>query len=87
MAFGPEILTRTCLYTLPPDRDFVLDHVPGHENVLVALGAGHGFKFSSLIGRILAELAIDGATAHDIRPFATDRPALTMKDAPKRFLI
>jgi sarcosine oxidase len=86
-AFGPEIFTRTCLYTLPPDRDFVLDHVPGHENVLVALGAGHGFKFSSLFGRIVSQLAIEGGTPHDISPFAADRPTLTMKDAPKRFLI
>ena len=59
-ALGPIIYTKSCLYTLTPDRDFVLDAVPGHPNVIVAIGGGHGFKFASLIGRILPKLAIDG---------------------------
>ncbi len=57
---GPPIYTKTCLYTLTPDRDFVLDRLPDHPNVLVALGAAHGFKFASLFGRIAAELVADG---------------------------
>ena len=61
-ALGPDIYTKTCLYTLTPDRDFVLDRVPEAPNVLVALGAAHAFKFASLFGRILAELIVDGAT-------------------------
>ena len=59
---GEPFRTKTCLYTLTPDRDFVLDAVPGHPGVLVALGSAHGYKFASLIGRIMAELALDGAT-------------------------
>ena len=45
-ALGPVIYTKTCLYTLPPDRDFVLDALPGHQNCFMAVGAGHAFKFA-----------------------------------------
>ena len=75
-ALGPIIYTKSCLYTLTPDLDFVLDTVPGHPNVLMAIGGGHGFKFASLIGRIMSELAVDGATERNIGPFRIDRPAL-----------
>lgn len=85
-AAGPAF-TKTCLYTLPPDRDFVVDALPGHPEVLVALGAAHVFKFSSLIGRALADLAIDGRTELDLEPFRIDRPALTLEDAPVHWLI
>jgi sarcosine oxidase len=71
---GPPVRSKTCLYTLTHDRDFLVGPVPGHEAVLVALGAGHGFKFSPTIGRILSELAVDGATSADIEPFRLDRP-------------
>jgi sarcosine oxidase len=85
-ALGPEILTKTCPYTLTPDRDLVVDAVPGHPGVLVTLGAAHGFKFASLIGKLLSDLAIDGATETDLGPFRMDRPLLTMDDPPTRFL-
>jgi sarcosine oxidase len=86
---GPEIYTKTCLYTMPPDRDFVLDRLPDHPGVLVALGAAHGFKFASLFGRILAELAADGTTpsADDIAGFRIDRPILLEPDPPRRLLV
>ena len=48
---------------MTPDRDFVIDALPGHPDIHVALGAAHGFKFASLFGRIAAELAADGASA------------------------
>ena len=82
-ALGPIIYTKTCLYTLTPDRDFVIDTVPGHENVVVAIGAGHAFKFASQIGRLLSELALTGKSTIDLTPFALDRPLLTMKDPPR----
>jgi sarcosine oxidase len=72
---------------MPPDRDFVLDRVPGAPDALVALGAAHGFKFTSLFGKILSELAVDGSTASDISGFEMDRPVLTMADPPKSFLL
>lgn len=86
-ALGPVIYTKTCLYTMPPDRDFVIDTVPGHENCLVAIGAGHAFKFASLIGKILSELAIEGTTASDIGPFKISRPILRMENPPRSFMV
>ncbi|MGH8921172.1 MAG: FAD-dependent oxidoreductase, partial [Actinomycetes bacterium] len=82
---GPELYTKTCLYTIPPDQNFVLDTVPGHPNVSVAVGAGHAFKFASLIGSILADLALHGKTAHPIDAFRLDRPALTDPAFGRRF--
>ncbi|MDX6599985.1 MAG: hypothetical protein QOE87_3872 [Gaiellales bacterium] len=82
-AVGREHLVKTCLYTLPPDRDFVLDRLPGHDRVLLAVGAGHAFKFATQIGRILTELALAGTTAHDIRLFRADRDVLSDHDAPR----
>jgi sarcosine oxidase len=84
---GPVIYTKTCLYTLTPDRDFVIDAVPGHENVLVAVGAGHAFKFASLIGRILAELAVDGQTPTDLTPFSLTRPILQLANPPRTYMV
>ncbi|MGB3495927.1 MAG: N-methyl-L-tryptophan oxidase [Elainellaceae cyanobacterium] len=77
---GPKRYSKTCLYTLPPDRDFVLDHLPEHPQIMIAIGAGHAYKFASLLGQILSELAIDGSTPHDIEPFRVNRPALTEPD-------
>ncbi len=74
---GPELLTKTCLYTMPPDRHFVIDAVPGQSRITVAADAAHAFKFATLIGRILSQLALDGATEYPIASFGADRPALT----------
>jgi sarcosine oxidase len=77
-ALGPPILTRTCLYTLTPDRDFVVDRLPEAPGVAVVLGAAHGFKYASVLGRVLTELAVDGDTpsAGEIGAFRIDRAAL-----------
>jgi sarcosine oxidase len=75
-AIGRPRRSVTCLYTLDADRDFVLDRVPGAPQVLVALGAAHGFKFASWFGRTLADLVVDGSTDQEVAPFALDRPAL-----------
>jgi sarcosine oxidase len=83
-ALGPELSTKTCLYTLTPERDFVLDRLPDAPGVVVGLGAAHGFKFASVVGRILVELALDGATrsSGEIGAFRVDRPALLAADPP-----
>lgn len=86
-AQGPEHLVKTCLYTLTPDRDFVIDSLPRHRNVHLAIGAGHAFKFASVIGRILSELAIDGVTSSDVGEFAIDRPVLQMESPPKTYIV
>jgi sarcosine oxidase len=84
---GPPVRSLTCLYTLTPDRDFVVGPVPGHENVLVGLGAAHGFKFAPTLGRMLADLATRDETAFDIVDFRLDRPALLDADAPVSWLV
>jgi sarcosine oxidase len=73
--FGDPI-TTTCLYTLTSDRDFVLDRLPEHPNVLVALGAAHGFKFAAWIGRPRAAQAGGATPGPQLAPFAFDRPSL-----------
>jgi sarcosine oxidase len=85
---GPEIRTKTCLYTLTPDRDFVVDRLPDHPGVLVALGAAHAYKFASVLGRILAELVVEGATpsAGEIERFRIDRPILLESNPATSFL-
>jgi sarcosine oxidase len=71
---GPLIDARTCLYTETPDRHFVLGPHPHHENVFIASPcSGHGYKFCSVIGEILADLAIDGETRHPIALFRPNR--------------
>jgi sarcosine oxidase len=74
---GPELYTKTCLYTIPPDQNFVIGPLPEHPQVLVAIGAGHAFKFAALIGRILGDLALEGDTPYPIEAFRLERPALT----------
>jgi len=86
-AVGPEIYTKTCLYTLTPDRDFVIDAVPGHEHVFIAIGAGHAFKFAAVIGRILSELALDGRTPSDLSAFSIARPILKEKNPAKSYMV
>lgn len=73
---GPKLYSKTCLYTVPPDRDFILGTLSEHPNVTVVVGAGHAYKFASLLGKIASELAIDSKTEHDISLFSPNRPAL-----------
>ncbi len=63
-AFESMITAKTCLYASLPDENFIIDKLPGFEKrVIVACGfSGHGFKFASVVGEILADLAIDGST-------------------------
>jgi sarcosine oxidase len=73
-ANGRLIAAKTCLYTMTPDGDFLIDRLPGAPNIIVASPcSGHGFKFAPAIGEILADLAITGATAHDIARFSLGR--------------
>ena len=64
---GPCIHAVTCMYTNTPDKNFVLARHPQHEQVVIACGfSGHGFKFASVIGEVLADLAQTGSTGFDI---------------------
>ena len=63
---------KTCMYTMTPDEHFLLDFHPAHgpDVVVVSCSSGHGFKFSSVIGEIVADLIITGRTTHDISLFS-----------------
>ena len=88
-ALGPPIYTKTCLYTLTPERDFVVDRLPDQPGVAVVLGAGHGFKFASVLGRIAAELSTDGTTpsAPELGAFRIDRPILREVDPATSWMV
>ena len=66
---GRALRTVTCQYAITPNREFILDVVPEHPEIVVGLGAGHAFKYTPVIGRILADLATSGGTASDIARF------------------
>jgi sarcosine oxidase len=73
-ADGPVRRSSVCLYTLTPDRHFLIDRLPDQPAVVVATGfSGHGFKFSPVVGTILADLALDGRTTHPIELFGLGR--------------
>jgi len=49
-----------CMYTVTPDRDFVVDRHPADPRVVIGAGfSGHGFKFAPAIGELLTNLALD----------------------------
>jgi sarcosine oxidase len=89
MAAGRPITTKACLYTLTPDRDFVLDRLPGHDRTWLVLGSAHAYKFASVLGRILVELAVDGSTpsSTELGPFAIDRPILREPNPVTTFVV
>jgi sarcosine oxidase len=71
---GPTLSMRTCLFTNTPDGHFVVDTHPQWPQVVIAGGfSGHGYKFCSVMGEILADLAEHGQTRHDIGLFRANR--------------
>ena len=73
-AAGPLVSMESCMYVNAPDEHFVISSHPHHSNVAVAAGmAGHGFKFTPVVGEILADLAIDGQTSYNIELFHPKR--------------
>lgn len=74
-ATGKVVAVKTCLYTNTPDENFIIDRLPGYEeNILIACGfSGHGFKFASVVGEILADLALGGRTEMPIEFLSLSR--------------
>jgi sarcosine oxidase len=73
-ANGPRRRASVCIYTLTPDRHFILDRHPRHPQVAVAAGfSGHGFKFATVVGESMAELVVDGRTSLGTERFRIDR--------------
>ena len=71
----PKLATAAaCLYTVTPDRGFIVDRHPDMDRVLVVSAcSGHGFKHSAGLGATVAELFAEGRTAIDLGPFALER--------------
>jgi sarcosine oxidase len=80
---GEVLRTVTCQYAITPDRNFVISPLEEYPNIIVALGAGHAFKFTPAIGRILAELAVDGETSDDISTFTAPSRLAAASLAPQ----
>jgi len=73
-AAGPTMSLKTCIFTNSPDEHFILDFHPKYPQVFLAAGfSGHGFKFCSVIGEILADLVEDGSTSYDLNLFKVNR--------------
>jgi len=73
-AAGRRRESCVCLYTNTPDHDFLIDRHPGHEQVfIVSPCSGHGFKFSPVIGEIVADLVTTGGSRFDLQPFSLER--------------
>jgi sarcosine oxidase len=75
---GPTMALRACMFTNTPDEHFILDHHPEYDQVVLASPcSGHGYKFCSVVGEILADLATkDGSTRHDIGFLSLKRASL-----------
>jgi len=74
LAAGRLVETVHCKYTSTPDHHFVIGRHPEHANVTIASPcSGHGYKFASVVGEILADLSIDGMTRHPIDLFRPSR--------------
>jgi sarcosine oxidase len=73
-ANGKLIQSVTCMYTNSVDDDFIVDRHPQHERIVIGCGfSGRGFKFSGVVGEILAELVTGGSTRHDIGFLSANR--------------
>ena len=71
---GRVLRAKTCLYTMTPDEHFVIGGHPQFDSCSIACGfSGHGFKFASVVGEILADLAVDGKTELSIELFSPGR--------------
>ncbi|MFJ8511836.1 N-methyl-L-tryptophan oxidase [Lysinibacillus xylanilyticus] len=65
---------KPCKYSMTPDEDFIIDLLPEHQNIVIAAGfSGHGFKFSSAVGEVLADLTLNGKSKQDLSLFKLSR--------------
>ena len=82
-ADGPALSMASCIFTNTPDEHFIIDRLePGSPVIVASPCSGHGYKFASVIGEILADLVVDDRTAHDISLFRLDRFAAQPSQVP-----
>jgi len=74
VADAPVRESRICLYTMTPDEHFIVDTHPVHNHVAIGAGfSGHGFKFSTIIGKMLTDIVLEGETPHNDTLFKINR--------------
>lgn len=74
VASAPVRESRICLYTMTPDEHFIIDTHPAHKHIAIGAGfSGHGFKFSTIIGKMLTDIVLEGETPHNDSLFKMDR--------------
>ncbi len=82
---GPTMDLQTCMFTNTPDNHFIIDMHPKYDQVSFASPcSGHGYKFASVIGEIMADLADTGITRHDVTLFRLDRLTRPIRGLPGR---
>ncbi|XP_051934988.1 peroxisomal sarcosine oxidase [Hippocampus zosterae] len=75
-------VVESCMYTLTPDRHFVLDRHPAYGNIVIGTGfSGHGFKFGPVIGKLLCELSLGEVPSYDLTPFRISRFQTNVKSS------
>lgn len=75
-AAGEFVRGKACMYALTPDEHFIIDLDPRDSRIVIAAGfSGHGYKFASVIGEIVAELAFEGGTGKPIGFLRLERPS------------
>jgi len=71
---GTFKIGKTCMYTRTPDENFIIDKHPENSNVTIVSGfSGHGFKFSSVIGEVVADMALEKPLEFNLSLFSIDR--------------
>jgi sarcosine oxidase len=77
---GRLLHAETCLYTMTPDENFVIDAHPEFPQVTLAAGfSGHGFKFASVLGEALADLATGAKCLRSYSNLTTSSHSMTMR--------
>ncbi|KAL4647200.1 peroxisomal sarcosine oxidase [Arapaima gigas] len=67
-------VVESCMYTVTPDNNFILDRHPDHSNIVIGAGfSGHGFKFGPIVGKVLSELSVGQEPSYDLSPFRMQR--------------
>jgi len=73
-ADGPVMSMGATFFENTPDRDFVIGRLPGHDHLWLAVGfSGHGYKYCSAVGEVMADLVTKGESPIDLSPFRVDR--------------
>ena len=81
LADGPTRRMVACMFTNTPDEHFILDRYPGERDVFVAAGfSGHGFKFCSVVGRVMADLCLGVEPRWNLQRFGAERFSVGVTD-------